>query len=180
TITAVLPTGPTHGTLVLHADGSFVYTPDKDYNGADSFTYQASDGELTSTAATVTITIRPVNDAPVATDDSYTTVEDGALGAALPGVLINDSDIDSPAITAVLVAGPSHGVLTLNPNGGFVYSPAKDYNGDDSFTYQATDGDLLSNVAIVSLTITPVNDAPAAADDNFTTAEDAPLAIDAP
>src|SRR5262249_27212888 len=72
----------------------------------------------------------------------------------------NDSDIDSPALTAALVSGPSHGTLTLNANGSFTYTPASNYNGPDSFTYKASDGSLTSNVATVSITVIPVNDPP--------------------
>jgi VCBS repeat-containing protein len=82
---------------------------------------------------------------------------------AAPGVLGNDSDPDGDPLTAVLVAGPSHGSLTLNANGSFSYTPAADVAGADSFSYRASDGTLTSNVATVTLTVTPVNDAPTAA-----------------
>ena len=71
TLTAALVSGPAHGTLTLNADGSFTYTPDANFNGTDSFTYKASDGLADSNVATVTITVNAVNDAPVATGDSY-------------------------------------------------------------------------------------------------------------
>ena len=145
---------------MLNADGSFVYTPDQDYNGTDSFTYKASDGDLESEVATVTITINPVNDAPVAEDDAYTTDEDVMLNVPAPGVLENDTDPDSPVLTAVLVDTVSHGELVLNADGSFVYTPDQDYNGTDTFTYKASDGDLESEVATVTITINPVNDAP--------------------
>src|SRR5207245_2518026 len=112
---------PTHGTLTLNANGSFTYTPAANFNGADSFTYTANDGALGSNVATVSLTIRPVNDAPVAANDSFTTDEDTALTVAAPGVLGNDTDIDSPTLTAVLVSNPTHGTLTLNANGSFTY-----------------------------------------------------------
>src|SRR4029077_18657982 len=88
-------------------------------------------------------------DAPVAVDDSYPTPEDTPLTVAAPGVLGNDTDIDSAALTltAAVVAGPAHGALTLNPNGGFLYTPAANYNGPDSFTYKVSDGTLDSNIA---------------------------------
>ena len=159
-LTAVLVDTVSHGELVLNADGSFVYTPDQDYNGTDSFTYKASDGDLESEVATVTITINPVNDAPVAEDDAYTTDEDVMLNVPAPGVLENDTDPDSPVLTAVLVDTVSHGELVLNADGSFVYTPDQDYNGTDTFTYKASDGDLESEVATVTITINPVNDAP--------------------
>jgi CSLREA domain-containing protein len=179
-LTAVLVAGPAHGTLALNSDGSFKYTPSANYNGADSFTYKANDGQLDSNVATVKITINPVNDAPVAANDSYTTDEDTALTVNTPGVLGNDTDVDGDPLTAVLVAGPAHGSLALNSDGSFKYTPAANYNGADSFTYKANDGQLDSNVATVKITINPVNDAPVAADDSYSTDEDTMLTVNAP
>jgi VCBS repeat-containing protein len=159
-LSAVLGSGPAHGTLTLNADGGFTYTPAANYNGPDSFTYRASDGTLTSGLATVAITVTAVNDAPTAADDAYTTAEDTALTVAAPGVLGNDSDPESSTLTAVVGTGPSHGTLTLNANGGFTYTPAANYNGPDSFTYRASDGTLTSGLATVAITVTAVNDAP--------------------
>ena len=179
--TAVLVTGPAHGTLALSADGSFTYTPAANYYGADSFTYKANDGEADSNVATVSLTVTCVNDAPVAADDSYTATEDTALTVAAPGVLGNDTDVDAgDASSAVLVTGPAHGTLALNADGSFTYTPAANYCGADSFTYKANDGDADSNVATVTLTVTCVNDAPVAANDSYTATEDTALTIAAP
>src|SRR5439155_22753 len=134
-LSAVLVSSPTHGSLTLNTNGSFSYVPAANYNGTDSFTYKASDGSLESGAATVTITITPVNDAPVAADDTYTTPEDTTLTVSAPGVLANDGDVDGDPLSAVLVNSPTHGSLTLNTNGSFNYVPAANYNGIDSFTY---------------------------------------------
>ena len=101
-----------------------------------------------------------MNDAPVAVNDAYSTNEDAALVVAAPGVLANDSDVDSGTLTAVLVSGPSHGTLTLNANGSFSYTPALNFNGTDTFTYKANDGTLESNTATVTIAVTAVNDAP--------------------
>ena len=130
---------PTHGTLTLNANGSFTYTPNANFNGSDSFTYKASDGSAESNVATVTIAVAAVNDAPVATDDSYGTNEDGHAGIA-PGVLTNDTDVDGDALTAGLASGPAHGTLTLNGDGSFSYTPAANFNGGDSFTYTGDGG----------------------------------------
>ena len=86
-LTATLVNGPAHGTLVLAEDGSFVYTPEANFNGTDSFTYKATDGTLESNLATVTITVNPVNDWPVANDDEYEVVTGTVLEVAAPGVL---------------------------------------------------------------------------------------------
>ena len=179
-LTAILVSGPAHGTLTLTANGSFIYTPAANYNGPDSFTYKANDGRADSGVATVSLTVTPVNDSPVAAGDSGSTAEDAPLTVPAPGVLGNDSDLDSTALTAVLVAGPSHGTLTLNSNGSFTYTPVANYNGPDSFTYKVNDGSLDSNVATVSLTVTAVNDAPVAASDSYTVAEDTPLEVALP
>src|SRR5205807_62429 len=138
---------------------------------------KANDGSTDSSVATVTIVINAVNDAPVATNDSYGTNEDGVLAIAAPGVLANDTDVDSPTLTAVLVAGPSHGTLTLNADGSFSYVPAANFNGSDTFTYKVNDGSLESNTATVAITINAVNDAPVASDQVVTTDEDTAKAI---
>ncbi|MEO5714434.1 MAG: Ig-like domain-containing protein [Luteolibacter sp.] len=95
----------------------------------------------------------PVNTAPVATADSYVAGKDTALVLAAPGVLGNDTDAQANPLTAALDAGPGHGSVTLNANGGFTYTPAAGYTGPDSFTYHANDGGLDSNVAAVSISV---------------------------
>ena len=179
-LTATLVTSTTHGSLAFHADGSFVYTPQANYNGSDSFQYAAYDGQAFSFIRTATITVTPVNDAPTAVNDSYTTAEDTPLTVAAPGVLGNDTDVEGSALTARLVSGPGHGTLALNSNGSFTYTPNANYNGTDSFTYKANDGAADGNVATVSLTISAVNDAPTATGDAYTLNEDQALTIPAP
>src|SRR5207249_1647107 len=149
-LTAVLVAGPSHGTLSLGADGGFVYTPAANYNGTDGFTYKVNDGQADSNTATVSLTVTAVNDPPVAANNAYTTAEDTPLTVWAPGVLGNDTDADGDPLAAVLVAGPSHGSLTLNADGSFSYTPAANYNGSDSFTYKANDGALASNTATVA------------------------------
>jgi VCBS repeat-containing protein len=151
-LTAVQVTGPGHGSLTLNANGSFSYTPAADYTGSDSFSYRASDGTLTSNVATVAISVTAVNDVPVAAGDAFSTAEDTVLTVPAPGVLGNDSDPDGDPLTAVQVTGPGHGTLSLNANGSFSYTPAADF--------AASDGTLSSSPATVTITVTPVNDAP--------------------
>jgi VCBS repeat-containing protein len=176
-LTAVKVGDPSHGTLTLNSDGSFTYTPDDDYNRTDSFTYKANDGAADSNTATVIITINAVNDAPVAVGDAYNTDENTPLTAAAPGVLGNDSDLDSDPLTAVKVSDPSHGTLTLNSNGSFTYTPAVNFNGTDSFTYKANDGTADSNTATVTITVNPVNDTPSATGSTQTLQADTSQAI---
>ncbi|HEY3595029.1 MAG TPA: Ig-like domain-containing protein, partial [Polyangiaceae bacterium] len=119
-LTAVLASGPAHGALTLNSDGSFSYTPDANFNGTDSFSYKANDGTVDSNLTTVTINVNPVNDPPQTQNDVYSTNEDTPLIVAPgAGVLANDTDVEGDTLTAVLVSGPMHGVVTLNPDGSF-------------------------------------------------------------
>ena len=179
-LTATIVNSPSNGTLSLNADGSFLYTPDNDFNGSDSFTYKANDGKADSNTGTVSITINPVNDSPVAVNDSYTTSEDNTLDIAAPGVLANDTDPDGDLLTAAIVSSPSNGTLSLNADGSFLYTPDNDFNGSDSFTYKANDGITDSNITEVTITINAVNQLPLAVDDSYTTDEDNALDAAAP
>jgi hypothetical protein len=101
----------------------------------------------------VTAPVSVPNTAPVAMADSYAATKDVALVVAAVGVLANDTDAQANPLTAVLDAGPVHGSLTLNANGGFTYTPTAGYTGGDSFTYHASDGSLNSNIATVDLSV---------------------------
>lgn len=150
-LTAILVSPASHGTLTLNADGSFTYTPNTGYTGSDSFTYKANDGQLDSNVATVSLTVH--NDAPVAVNDSYTTNAVGIVSQAAPGVLVNDTDANHDPLTAVLVSGPANGSLHLNADGSFTYVPNLGFSGTDTFTYRASDGTDLSNLATVTITV---------------------------
>jgi VCBS repeat-containing protein len=178
-LSAVLVSGPANGSLTLNADGSFSYIPNANYHGLDGFSYLVSDGQDESDVATVTITVNPVNDAPTALNDEATTAEDTPLTVALPGVLGNDSDADGDPMTAILVSGPANGSVTLNADGSYTYTPNADFHGVDGFAYLVSDGSETSDVATVTIDVTPVNDLPSAADDAYSMDEDAVLTIDA-
>jgi hypothetical protein len=154
-ITYTLVQTPAHGTLsgVLPA---VTYTPAANFNGADSFSFRVSDGELSSGVAAIALTVNPVNDAPAATGESYAATAGVPLTLAAPGVLGNDSDVDGTVLSALLVSGPLHGVLALGATGGFTYTATAGYVGADSFTYRATDGALSSGVVTVGLTVAGV------------------------
>jgi VCBS repeat-containing protein len=109
--------------------------------------------------------VNPVNDAPVAVNDVYNVDEDATMAVEALGVLANDSDVDGNALSAVLVSGPAHGALTLNPDGSFAYTPDANFFGADSFVYRASDGTANSADATVSITVNAVNDAPVASAD---------------
>lgn len=106
---------------------------------------------------------------PAAVNDSYTITEDTGMSIAAPGLLANDKDPTNYPLSAVLVAGPANGTVTLNSDGSFMYGPNPNFNGTDYFTYKAYNGDLYSNSAIVSITVTPVKDQPIAIDDSAST-----------
>jgi VCBS repeat-containing protein len=180
TFDALLVAQPQHGTLTLNASGAFTYTPAANYNGPDAFTYRLRDaGGLFSGTATVSLTVTPVNDPPVAVNDSWVMNEDGVLQVNAPGVKANDSDVDTPmaSVTVTLVSGVQRGTLTLNADGSFVYTPFPNVSGADSFTYRLNDGSLNSNVATVTIAITEVPDPPQAMDDAVTTPEDTAVVI---
>ena len=156
TITVTAVTQGAHGSVAITGGGTGVsYTPAANFFGTDSFTYSISDGHGNFDTATVNITVNNVNDPPVANNDNYATNSNTTLNVAVPGVLSNDTDIDSSTLTSVLVAGsgPSHGSLTLNSNGSFSYTPAADYTGSDSFSYRAFDSADYSNQATVTIAV---------------------------
>ena len=180
-LTAALISGPAHGSLIFRNNGGFDYVPEADFSGVDSFTYQIRDGGADSNVASVNLSVRPVvavNGAPVAGADAYVLPEDTVFTLSAPGILTNDSDVDGDVLSAMLVNGPAHGSLALNPNGSFSYTPAANYAGSDAFSYRANDGTLDSGVTIVSLSVTPVNDAPLAVNDRAVVAEDGSVLID--
>lgn len=152
-LTAIKVTDPANGAVTLNTDGSFTYTPNLNFNGVDSFTYRANDGVDNSNIATVTITVNAQNDAPVGVPESFSTPMDTTLNVAAPGVLSNDTDVENNSLTASVVQNPTHGSLTLNPDGSFTYIPDTGYVGPDSFTYVANDGQADSGETLVSLTV---------------------------
>ena len=177
-MTATLVTAPTHGVLTFNGDGSFIYTPDEDFWGSDTFTYVVDDGYAVSTEATVSITVNPVNDAaPVAADDAYEVAVNGNVSVdAASGILANDSDEDGDPMTVSIVSEPTGGTLTLNTDGSFTYVANTDFHDTDSFTYVANDGTADSAEATVTI---KVNTAPDPVDDSYTIVEDQVLSVDA-
>lgn len=162
-ITAVLVSDVSHGTLTLNSNGSFSYAPVANYNGIDSFTYKVNDGTADSAAATVSITITPVNDSPVAVANSYTTNEDTVQNIDNSSLLANDTDIDGDTLTIQSVSNPIHGTVELDnfdPNGKkVIFTPTANFNGVANFDYTITDG-ILTSTTTVTITYNPVNDAP--------------------
>ena len=175
-------TNPTRGTLAHLGGGVFVYNPDPNFHGTDSFTYTARDGTLNA-GATVTLTVVSVNDAPVAVADSYPMVGDTVLNtsaAGIAGVLANDTDVDGDPLSAVLDGGPGHGTLVLAPAGTFVYTPAIGWFGTDTFTYHAFDGAAGSAPVSVQVVVDRPNQAPVAVNDQYSVGEGDTLVVGAP
>lgn len=150
---------PELGSLVFHGDGSFNYYPYSNVNGTDSFTYRAYDGESYSEIATVTINITPVNDTPQAFSDNYTTVEFWTLMVTSPGVLANDIDPDGDDLTALYTdaSGPLNGMLNIDLDGSFSYTPNAGFVGEDYFSYKASDGLEESLDVQVTILVIPAN-----------------------
>jgi VCBS repeat-containing protein len=180
-VTVIIENGPTHGQLTLNADGSFSYDSDPNWNGIDTFTYNTDDGVLQSTSpATVTITVDPVNDVPTVTDDATGTLEDIPKIISSTSLTSNDNDIDGDSLTVIVDSGPSHGTLTPIPGQRYIYRSDQDWNGTDFFTYHVNDGTVNSlTSATVTITVSAVNDAPNVVDDSYTTTENTPLIVPA-
>ena len=157
-----------HGQVVLNADGSVTYTPDKDYFGPDSYSYTVADGKGGVSTGTVAVTVRPVNDPPVAASVTLMTNEDAPLSGRLP--MATDVEGDPIAYSAALA--PAHGTLVVNADGSYVYTPAADYFGGDSFSYTVSDAGG-SNSYAVAVTVKPVNDAPVIVNRTLTVNEEA-------
>ena len=179
-IDVVLATDPAHGTTVVNGDNTITYTPDLNWTGTDTYTYEITDNNGGFATATVTITVTPVNDPPVANDDLYSTSEDTPLIVPLPGLLTNDTDPENDTLTITLNTQPANGTVTVNPDGSFTYTPNPNWTGTDTFDYTISDGNGETDTATVTVDVTPVADTPTAVDDVYSTPEDTPLTVPAP
>jgi len=183
-LTYTVVTGPSHGRLSGKAP-KLTYTPQPNFNGKDSFTFNVNDGTVDGVPVTVLIMVKAVNDPPTANDDSVTTQED-----TLASITLTGCDLDGDALSYSVVKGPSHGSLSgTGPN--LVYTPNENFNGSDSFLFKVNDGTVDSATATVSITLKPVNDPPTASyvgatlqnnppeakDKSVTTEEDLPVPI---
>lgn len=165
--------GPSNGTLVLNADGTFTYTPNTGFEGEDVFTYEVCDNGTPPLCDQATVTIRvtkdsngPENNPPIANDDGFATPEDKEIIADLSP---NDSDPngDNLIYTTSPVDGPFHGTVSINANGTFSYTPDSAYYGSDYFSYEVCDDGTPSLCAMATayLSVLPQNSAPLAVDD---------------
>jgi uncharacterized protein len=150
-LTAVLVSGPSHGSLTLNADGSFDYAPASNYNGPDNFTYKANDGDDDSNVVTVAITVNTVNDAPDAVNDSVTVAKNTSVAIF---IFANDVDVDGDILTMVSFTQPSHGTVAYSTrNRNFRYTPTKGFRGTDTFTYTISDGHGGFDTATVTIIV---------------------------
>lgn len=167
---------PRFGTTTLDA-GRITYTPNLNFYGLDSFTYTVMDTTGLQRTGTVYINVNSVNDPPDAVDDSVTTAEDTSKWIY---VYLNDTDPDAGTVplNLAIVSQPAHGTATASASHTVTYTPAANFHGTDSFTYRATDVLGASDIATVTVTVTPVNDAPLGVIDDVTASEDTPLDVD--
>ncbi|MFK7820928.1 MAG: Ig-like domain-containing protein [Planctomycetaceae bacterium] len=151
TLKAKLVTQPANGSVILEADGSFVYTPKPGFSGTDVFEYEVSDGNGGTDIAEVCITVgEKPNEGPDAVKDKFETDFGATVSDSVVG---NDSDPDGDDLTVTLVSGPSNGTLILNPDGTFDYTPNNGFSGDDTFEYQVDDGNGGTDIAEVCITV---------------------------
>lgn len=169
-------TGPAgNGSTLIGAGGLITYTPVSDFNGGDSFIYEVCDTTALCDTATVSVTVDPVNDPPVALDDWATTTEDTPVTV---DVLSNDADIDDFSLSVSGTTQPANGSTVLGVNGTVTYTPGPNFHGTDVFAYTASDGVDDSLPATVTVTVTPQDDHPVAAPDTVYTVEETAVVID--
>ncbi|MEX0864672.1 MAG: S8 family serine peptidase [Acidimicrobiia bacterium] len=148
TLTVTSVSNPPNGSA--STDGAMVtYTPDQDFNGIDSFTYTISDGNGGTDTASVTVTVNPVNDPPVANGDTDTTNMDTAVTKS---VLANDTDVDGDTLTVTSVTQPAYGLAVINSGTTVTYTPEPGFIGTDTFDYAISDGNE-TDTATVTITV---------------------------
>ncbi|MEX2185504.1 MAG: Ig-like domain-containing protein [Pirellulales bacterium] len=170
---------PAHGSVRVTDDGGFRYTPNSGFVGTDQFAYRASDGTANSESANVALHVKPL--VPTAAGDDYVLAASAESEvAAGEGILANDSDPHGRPLATMLIAGPSHGALTLAADGAFRYQPNDGFVGVDSFTYRAASASGASKAATVLLSVTEPNVPPVAVDDHYSLEQGTTLVVDHP
>ncbi|QHS63670.1 Ig-like domain-containing protein [Chitinophaga agri] len=175
-LTFTKATDPAHGSVIVHADGTYTYTPATGYVGNDGFTVTIADGKGGSTTVTVNITVTPVvtppvNNPPTGTGDSQTTNQDTPVNGTVTG-----TDVDGDALTFTKATDPTNGTVIVNANGTYTYTPATGYIGNDSFTINIADGKggsttVTVNIAVTLVVTPPVNNPPTGFGDSKSTPE---------
>jgi VCBS repeat-containing protein len=169
----VTSAGAANGTVTILPDGTVRYTPNPDFAGPETITYTISDARGGFATSTVDVTVTPVNDRPVAADDTARTAEDQPV--TIP-VLANDRDPDGTPLTVTSASSPN-GTVAIHPDGTITFTPDADFNGATTITYTISDGAGGTATASVAVTVTPVNDPPVANPSSAITAEDTPVVV---
>ena len=151
TLTLDSLTQPTNGLAVINEDATVSYTPASNFNGSDSFDYTVSDGQSGTDTAAVTVTVIPIEDAPIAVDDSASTPPEVAV---IIDILSNDEDPDGDSLTVSSLTQPANGSVVMNADETVSYMPASNFNGIDSFSYTVADGQGGADTATVTVTVT--------------------------
>jgi len=191
-VASLLP--PTNNQTVMNSDGTFTYNPKSaTYSGNDTFKYLVKSGSIDRSVGTVTVNVR-IDDRPRPKNDTYSTIEKVAFVAnSTTGVLANDF----PAYKLISVTNytqPLNGSVTIYPNGSFVYTPQKRFNGNDTFYYTISNSrgerfvvitkhigadnlHSISAVASVTFVVLPYTYIPVAVNDSYSVAEDNVLSV---
>jgi hypothetical protein len=156
----IIVSGPTNGTITVNADGTVDYTHDGSETVADSFIYTIDDASgATSNTGFVSLTITPVNDAPIAGNDNLATNQGAPLTIRpLTDLLVNDTDAEGNLLTITGFTQPANGTVVNNGNGTWTYTPNPTFSGVDSFTYTADDGNGGTDTATLNITVNAVAD----------------------
>jgi CshA-type fibril repeat protein len=160
------------GTVSINPDGTLEFTPNRDFNGEATITYTITDGNGGEDTAAVTVTVNPVNDGPLAEDDTAST--DIGTPVTVP-VLLNDSDPEGDPLTVISASSPN-GTVVINPDGTLTFTPAEGFTGEAQVNYSISDGDL-TDPAVLFVTVPDPAENPVAVDDVAETPEDTPVTI---
>ena len=155
---AVTTASATNGTVVVEAGGGLTYTPNADFSGTDTITYDVSDGSGGTATGSVAVTVGAANDAPVAVADTATTAEDTPVTI---DVLGNDMDVDGDTL-AVTTASATNGTVVVEADGSLTYTPNASFTGTDTISYEISDGAGGTASASVAVSVLAPPVAPAA------------------
>ena len=162
-IQSIDTTGTVGHVNINQGNLTLTYTPIPDYFGSDTLHYTITDGHVGgSDTADVIVTVTSINDLPVAVDDNFSTAEDTSLTILISELLSNDTDTETETLLLQsIITTNTTGLVIIDPgDSSITYTPAADFNGDDSFIYIISDGSGGTDTATVQITVTPINDAP--------------------
>jgi len=172
-----------NGTVTINEDGTLTYTPDADYNGSDEISYTISDPDGNTDSALVDVTVNPVNDDPVANDDTVGTEQNDPITFDPTD---NDTDVDGDDLVVSEIGDPENGTVTINEDGTVTYTPNEDFFGEDTISYTVDDGNGGEDDGVITVNVTVPTDptdgesnrAPVAVDDMITATATDPETFD--